>query len=272
MNTTNANDMVLKELARLRADLEASLELQRANEDRLRATQRRLKATWAACFSVVLCGLYVAASPTAQAQFGITLASLNARLSIVENKTAPMTYDSAGKLLTISGANVMIIDGTGATLSTSGLGNLQIGYNQLRGGTSDLRTGSHNLILGDRNNYTSFGGIVSGFTNELTGAYAGIVGGYANYARGESSAVLGGLLNEANATYASVSGGAQNRANAEASTVSGGAQNTASNYAASVSGGVTNTASGFYSSVSGGQSRSATGFFNWAAGTYSSAN
>ncbi len=233
MKTPSADDIVLLELARLRADLEAKLE---ANQERLEVTQRRLKATWAACFAVLLGALGLAASPTAQAQFGITLASLNTRLTAVETKTAPLSYNSTTKLLTVSGANVMIIDGTGATESTSGLGNLQVGYNALRG-SGDVRTGSHNLILGDENNYASYGGMVAGRFNEITGIYA---------------SVRGGVQNTASGGYASVSGGVSNTASGQNALVSGGLENTASGIYASVSGGLENTASGPLSSILGG--------------------
>ena len=43
----------------------------------------------------------------------------------------------------------------------NGLGNLVIGYNELRGAGDD-RSGSHNLVIGSRNNYSSHGGLVGG--------------------------------------------------------------------------------------------------------------
>jgi hypothetical protein len=251
MQTTNADDFVLNELARLRADLEA-------NQEQLRATQRRLKATWAVCSAILLGGLGLAASPTAQAQFGITLTSLNTRLTAVENKTTPLSYNSTTKRLTVTGANVMIIDGTGATESTSGLGNLQVGYNALRG-DGDLRTGSHNLIVGDENNYASYGGLVAGRFNEITGIYASVSGGIQNTASGGYASVSGGALNTASGIYASVSGGAQNTASGGYASVSGGVQNTASGPIVSISGGYLNTASGPRASISGGVGNTASG-------------
>ncbi len=254
MKTTNADDFVLNELARLRADLEA-------NQERLRATQRRLKATWAVCFAVLLGGLGLAASPTAQAQFGITLASLNTRLTAVETKTTPLSYNATTKLLTVTGANVMIIDGTNSTESTSGLGNLQVGYNQIRG-FEDERTGSHNLIVGDMQNYTSSGGLVAGYRNEISGRYATVSGGQLNTASGEYASVSGGELNTASGDNASVSSGLYNFASYPHSSVSGGYANTASGSFASVSGGVSNTANDDYASVSGGSSNTANGSFS----------
>ena len=40
----------------------------------------------------------------------------------------------------------------------NGLGNVVIGYNELRGAGDD-RSGSHNLVFGSRNNYSSYGGL-----------------------------------------------------------------------------------------------------------------
>ena len=54
-----------------------------------------------------------------------------------------------------SGANVQIVNGAGVTASTNGEGNLVIGY-EASGGP---RTGSHNLVIGDNESWTSFGGL-----------------------------------------------------------------------------------------------------------------
>jgi hypothetical protein len=49
-------------------------------------------------------------------------------LLVVEAKTAPISVD--GFSFTISGKNVFIQDGLGATESVSGLGNLTVGYSR----------------------------------------------------------------------------------------------------------------------------------------------
>jgi len=68
---------------------------------------------------------------------------------------------------TFSGCNVIVNDDGGSTNAIvtngagQGVGNLIIGYNSL--GNSyygDFRTGSHNLVIGDFTDYSSFGGIV----------------------------------------------------------------------------------------------------------------
>lgn len=230
--------------------LEAALEQQVQASERersrtrsdLSAMRRRLGATWACALVCVLGAFVLGLSPEARAQFGVTLTSLNNRLTMVEQKTAPLSV--SGSNFTITGKNVQIVDGTGSTNSVSGLGNLTIGYNASRFpfGT-DIRTGSHNLILGDENNYSAFGGLVAGYINSISGNYA---------------SVSGGIGNTASTFYASVSGGQGNTAGGSGgSSVSGGTNNTASGQNASVSGGVGNLASGFYTSVSGGGSNEA---------------
>lgn len=173
----------------------------------------------------------------------------NSRLIIVEDKTVPITVVDSSFYIT--GMNVFVEDGSGSTNSSSGLGNLTIGYNGSRGGASDRRTGTHNLILGDQNNFTSFGGLVAGTINEIGNEY---------------TTVTGGAFNTASGNVASVSGGVQNEATGIGASVSGGNDNVASGLYGSISGGIHNRASGDYSAVSGGVQRSAPGRFNWAAG------
>jgi hypothetical protein len=141
------------------------------------------------------------------------------------------------------GANVQIVNGEGTTGTKNSKGNLVIGYNEGPG----TQTGSHNLILGDEQTFTSFGGILAGFGNTISGGYA---------------SVTGGAGNTANSTFASVSGGSAGTASGVSASVSGGHLNTASGLSASVSGGESNTASGDYASVSGGSENKAEATFN----------
>ena len=127
----------------------------------------------------------------------------------------------------IEGANVHVRSGSGNTFdgcgprdpdfpnceSLTGLGNLIVGYNELlrprpppSGGT-DIRTGSHNLVVGLHHSFSSFAGFVTGSSNFVTGAYASITGGTDNVASGDFSSVSGGHLNVASGAAASVSGG-----------------------------------------------------------------
>jgi hypothetical protein len=152
------------------------------------------------------------------------------------------------------GCNVHIRSGAGSTNApVNGLGNLIVGYNELSlpPSPADLRTGSHNLVVGPEHSYSSFGGLVAGRDNTVSGP---------------NSTVSGGRLNTASGTRSSVSAGQMNTASGIHSSVSGGEVNTASNSGASVSGGEGNAASGDVASVSGGNGRSAPGQWDWAAG------
>jgi hypothetical protein len=49
----------------------------------------------------------------------------------------------------------------------NGLGNVVIGYNEPRGAGDD-RSGSHNLVIGSQNNFSSYGGFMAGHDVETT--------------------------------------------------------------------------------------------------------
>ncbi len=224
-----------------------------AAEGEMARMRRRLGAIWT-CALIGAVGTFVlGANPQAQAQFGVTLSSLNSRLTAVEARTAPLSV--TGNTFTITGKNVQIVDGTGRTDSVSGLGNLTVGYNELRPRGTNTRTGSHNLIVGSGNNYSSYGGLVAGQVNTISGVFASVSGGQVNIASGAAASVSGGIFNEAGGTDASVSGGQVNMASGAAASISGGANNTATGQYASVSGGQFNDAGTLASSVSGGLDR-----------------
>lgn len=103
-----------------------------------------------------------------------------------------------GPHILFSGVNVHVRNGSGATnnnaLPYQGLGNLIIGYNENTTPTPTLtRTGSHNLIGGSLNSFSSFGGMVMGLQNTISGQYASVLGGNGNTAVGSNSTVYGGL-------------------------------------------------------------------------------
>lgn len=184
-------------------------------------------------------------------------------------------------------ANIQIVNDTGETDSTNEYGNLIIGYDMAdssgisrctvgastdnvpttdasscssAGGqwvSTSFKAGSHNLVLGDENNYSSYGAIVAGNRSTSTSPYGSVLGGQSNTAQGYYSTVSGGGTNTANGKWASVSGGGNNSASGPASSVSGGDHNKAAGDSSSVSAGFTNTASAIYSSVSAGGQNSA---------------
>jgi hypothetical protein len=159
----------------------------------------------------------------------------------------------AGKpTIRFSGVNVQIVNGEGKTTTVNGEGNLVIGYDEIY---QREQTGSHNLLLGQEQTFTSYGGFLAGFNNTVSAPFASVSGGDASTASGEFASVTGGFHNTASGQNASVTGGAQNTASGINASVSGGFVNTASGVlgATSVSGGYKNTAEFNFSSIFGGK-------------------
>jgi hypothetical protein len=170
-----------------------------------------------------------------------------------------------GNTIRFSDVNVQIVNATGSTAGTpNGLGNLIVGYNEPRSTGSD-KSGSHNLIVGEYHNYSSYSGLVVGNFNAISEAGASVTGGTINTASGLYASVSGGYNNTASGMNSSVSAGSNNIASENSSGVSGGHDNTARSIYSSVSAGSYNTASGPTSSVSAG-------YYNTASGINSSAS
>ena len=236
------------------------------SEQSLTKTRRQLRVTWAVSSLAALVAFATGWHKDALAQgYGITLAQAATRIAALETKTASMsvvaandsTNTSGQSTVRFSGVNVQIVSGAGGTqTATNGTGNLIIGYNELRG-SGNTRTGSHNVVVGLYNNYSSYGGAVVGFYNTISGEQACVLSGSNNTASNSYSSVLSGRSGTASGTYSSISGGDGNTASDFGSSISGGIANTASGYGSSISGGIGNTASSNYSSVSGGGNNTA---------------
>jgi hypothetical protein len=159
----------------------------------------------------------------------------------------------------VTGANLQIVSGSGKTNGpVNGAGNLIIGYDDVAecftetmfcGGKLPPQSGSHNLVLGTSQEYTSYGAILGGLINHALAPYTFLVG-YENRATGGAASVSGGASNTASEVKASVSGGASNKASGISSSVSGGYENKATEAHAWVGGGILNTAR--FGSVAGG--------------------
>ena len=126
------------------------------------------------------------------------------QLGVLTNLFANFSRD--GSDIYITAANLHIVNGLNSTDTTNGLGNLIVGYNELRG-TGDDRSGSHNVVVGSEENFSSYGGFVVGLENSISAAFASVSGGYSNIASGVSSSVSGGNNGTASGEYSSVSGG-----------------------------------------------------------------
>lgn len=194
------------------------------------------------------------------------IAKLKSRLAALEAKLAGVSR--SGHTLLLSGMNVELVSGAGSTSAKpNGLGNLIVGYNQGHG----AETGSNNVVVGDGNSFTSYGGLVAGKSNAVSAPYATVTGGDFNLASDPFASVVGGCENVAgtaspppgSCTTAAeaVLGGFENSASGVESTVGGGEVNTASGGAASVAGGQFNVAQGSGSAVLGGNGNLASGSF-----------
>src|SRR5262245_53382740 len=115
------------------------------------------------------------------------------RMASLEKKLAAMDFDAVANEVVITGANLRIVNGLGSTETTNGLGNLIVGYNESTPIRPDSRSGSHNVVVGEGNNFSSFGGLVVGLGNEISGTFASVTGGTVNTASGGGSSVSWGL-------------------------------------------------------------------------------
>ncbi|HEV3050074.1 MAG TPA: hypothetical protein VGX50_07190, partial [Longimicrobium sp.] len=111
-----------------------------------------------ACLSLILVVLCLGLVPLRPA---CATATLDQRVAALESKLYYVTR--VGQAMYFTGVNVHIRNGTNRTDSANGVGNLIVGYHELRpnnpdGSNPNVRTGSHNLIVGYRHNYSSFGG------------------------------------------------------------------------------------------------------------------
>lgn len=158
-----------------------------------------------------------------QAEVDSMISSLEKEVQSLQNKLSSVSTENGGDDLVFTGVNVHIRDGSGDTDgTTNGLGNLVIGYNEDDFDPTETRTGSHNLILGEENSYTGYGGYVAGRENTISAPFATISGGSGNTASGTYASVSGGSDNTAAGYHSAVSGGSHNAAQGNFSAVLGG--------------------------------------------------
>lgn len=236
----------------------------------------------------------IAALMTQIANLEATVTALQATLNQLSNNSvlqldgllALDNSDMMRPAAVFTGVNVQIVNGLGETsgpLSTNGVGNLLIGYDESRSAQrapecSDGRyttqvdcetqgeiwainqkSGSHNVVVGPRHNYPRTASLVVGAYNTVSGYFSAALGSNSGVAGGQGSAVLGGGNNAARGDLAVVIGGSVNTASGMLSIVLGGSVNNASGPSSAVSGGKNNTASGADSSVNGGVDNEASG-------------
>jgi hypothetical protein len=195
---------------------------------------------------------------------GFTTAELETLKSILPHISYVGTGIDGKATIRFSAVNLQVVNGEGKTATRNGEGNLVIGYDEDAGRHG--QTGSHDLVLGEEQTFTSYGGIVAGEGSEITAPWASVTGGHFGEALAEYASVSGGEGNVADGIAASVSGGENSTASGGSASVSGGDENSASSGRSSVSGGLNNGASAAFSSVSGGKSDSASGEYSSVSG------
>ncbi len=200
-------------------------------------------------------------------------------LSVVQ---APDGQGGTNKTVRFTGVNVQIVNGMGATngnpampylvnetvTGSNGLGNLIVGYDEPRLFGGFDRTGSHNLVVGKEQTYSSYGGLVAGDANRVTAPYCSAAGGYDGTVSGLRSAILGGHENKTFGEGAAVVGGGYNEVAGHLGTAGGGAYNLVPGDYAQVCGGEMNRATGITSCVAGGVDVEAAGVSSTAVGGY----
>jgi hypothetical protein len=121
------------------------------------------------------------------------ISTLSTSVTTLNKKLACVSSTSTATKLIFEGCNVHVRNGTGDTTSKNRYGNLIIGYNKSPPVVPmTYGTGSHNLVIGDMNDYTATGGLVAGYGNTITADFSSISGGYGNTASGKYSSISGG--------------------------------------------------------------------------------
>lgn len=273
MNRNQENEMNPDIVSLIEAVEDLKLKYEAA-ETRYNIAQKRykyetfkLKVTGGIAAVLFVIVLLLSPGTSALAQgYGESLHQLISDVSVLKQKTRFMSV--SGTTTAFTGCNVQITNGLGATdgnpndpgnnnddAVVNGLGNLIIGYN----GFDTTTSGSHNLVIGDGNSYSSYGGIVAGLSNTISAPYTTISGGYGDTASGTNSSIVGGVENTASGAYTTVICGSENTAKGTNSVVTGGVSNLASGELSCITGGEANTASGSGSADVGGTQNAVSG-------------
>src|SRR5262249_41717023 len=153
-------------------------------EQQTEQLKRHLRRWRRLAYALGVLGFVALPLASVKAQVGATLEQ---RVEELEYKLAHVT--SGPDNITINGANLNIVNGLGATDTVNGRGNLIVGYNEHRPSPpfTNTRAGSHNVIVGTQHNFSSFGGLVIGQFNEISGPWASVSAGYMNRASGRNA-------------------------------------------------------------------------------------
>ena len=250
---------------------------------------------------ILTCIALAAAPASSLAQSRPSIADLQAQIATMQAALATDTVPGLASYLSVdatnpaqpavrvSGANLHVVNGLGATATINGVGNLIIGYDRPRpagsgddfftcsrrwqrfqagclgtGGVWALnhKTGSHNLIVGDDHNYAVWGSILSGYRNHAGADGTVLMGGSFNWAAGDQDSIFGGSSNVVEGYNSVVAGGFSNRMLLGSySGIYGGSDNTVYSHYSVVLGGYGNLSQGHTTTITGGLNNDATGNF-----------
>lgn len=140
-------------------------------------------------------------------------AAANERIAYLEaevKRLSELLKDVArsNEAIVFNNMNLQVVNGSGNTESANGKGNIIVGYNAGGG----AKAGSHNVIVGTKNSYSSYGGIIAGNGNTASGKFSSVLGGSSNTATGDQAVVVGGEKNNATGNSVVIVGGAQRTA------------------------------------------------------------
>ena len=149
-----------QKLSGLVARIERLEQVERENatlRSELRRDRRRLRFQLGLAFATVVAAFVT--SPANRMAIAQGTNNLFARVAQLEAKTQFLTVAAdpvtGTQDLYVAGTNVHILNAA-TPANPNGLGNLIVGHNRSRAsfGGTDERTGSHNLVIGDGNNYS----------------------------------------------------------------------------------------------------------------------
>jgi hypothetical protein len=126
-----------------------------------------------------------------------------------------------GDDLVFSGLNLQLVNGSGETITSNGLGNLVLGYNEtIPSGIT--RSGSHNVVVGPEHGYSGNAGIVQGKSNVIGLDFSAVLSSEFSQATKSLSVIVGASNSSASGRNSSVFGGHGNVANKDETTIVGG--------------------------------------------------
>jgi hypothetical protein len=124
-------DEPMDHMGSIRERLEALEQQTKAMEAHTRTVERRLHWWRGIACSVVMLSLLSLALPSGKAA-DAPGRGMAERMATMEKKLAAMDFDDTVNEVVITGANLRIVNGLGTTDTINGLGNLIVGYNELR--------------------------------------------------------------------------------------------------------------------------------------------